>query len=168
MAEVWRVIPSAPDYEVSSLGRVRTPAGSDRLPAGALLKLTPAHGYRVVRMRVDGVTRQAFVHRLVCEAFHGPSPSPKHQAAHWDGDRANNAVSNLRWATSTENNADKWRHGRAAFGAAVNGAVLNDETVQEIRRRYAAGCSQSKIAAAFGTTQTNVSFICTGKTWRHV
>jgi len=49
-------------------------------------------------MRVNGATRQGFVHRLVALAWIGPAPSPAHRVFHIDGNRSNNAVSNLRWA----------------------------------------------------------------------
>lgn len=66
------------------------------------------------------------VHRLVCEAFHGPQPTKYHEVAHWDGDRLNNAPSNVRWATHKENEADKIRHGKVASGDR-NGRRLHPE-----------------------------------------
>lgn len=44
---------------------------------------------------------------LVCTAFHGPAPSPKHQADHINNDRGDNRASNLRWVTPSENNANR-------------------------------------------------------------
>lgn len=43
------------------------------------------------------------IHRLVCEAFHGPSPFPKAVVIHLDEDALNNAAENLRWGTQKEN-----------------------------------------------------------------
>lgn len=69
-------------------------------------------GYYVVTVtESDGKHRQVFVHRLVLFAFHGAAPSPKHQCAHFDGNKLNCKSSNLRWATPKENNEDKVRHG---------------------------------------------------------
>lgn len=51
------------------------------------------------------------VHRLVLEAFVGPCPSGC-EGCHYDGNPANNIVSNLRWDTTKNNCLDKRRHGR--------------------------------------------------------
>ncbi|AXV72811.1 hypothetical protein CJO75_01120 [Ralstonia solanacearum] len=53
------------------------------------------------------------IHRLVALTFLGPPPSRQHEVAHNDGNRANNIVTNLRWATHAENVADTFRHGTA-------------------------------------------------------
>src|SRR5699024_6464865 len=51
------------------------------------------------------------VHRLVLEAFVGPCPDGM-EACHWDDDKTNNHVSNLRWATQSDNMHDRVRNGR--------------------------------------------------------
>lgn len=43
------------------------------------------------------------VHRLVCEAFHGPSPEGKSVVLHDNEDALDNRPSNLRWGTQEEN-----------------------------------------------------------------
>lgn len=43
------------------------------------------------------------VHRLVCEAFHGPAPSKRSVVIHLDEDATNNRPENLRWGTQKEN-----------------------------------------------------------------
>jgi hypothetical protein len=70
-------------------------------------------GYRSAKL---GRAAQVYVHHLVLEAFVGPRPAGR-QAAHGDGDKANNVVTNLRWATRKENEGDKVRHGTKVFGA---------------------------------------------------
>lgn len=67
-------------------------------------------GYDIVRVKNAHGTKSMGVHRLVCEAFHGQKPTPKHMTAHWDGNKKNNRPSNLRWATASENQADRVRH----------------------------------------------------------
>lgn len=63
----------------------------------------------VHRKRADGYVvvssggRDHYVHRLVCGAYHGPAPTPLHQADHIDRDRSNNRPTNLRWLSPTEN-----------------------------------------------------------------
>lgn len=55
--------------------------------------------------------RRYLVHRLVCEAFHGPAPEATMDVAHNNGNRTDNRAENLRWATRAENIADQRKHG---------------------------------------------------------
>jgi hypothetical protein len=43
------------------------------------------------------------VHRLVCEAFHGPAPEGLPVVIHLDEDATNNRPENLKWGTQKEN-----------------------------------------------------------------
>ena len=43
------------------------------------------------------------VHQLVCEAFHGPRPSPSHIVLHLNEEASDNRPENLRWGTRKEN-----------------------------------------------------------------
>lgn len=57
------------------------------------------------------------VHRLVCEAFHGPPPTPQHTVDHIDRNPSNNNASNLRWATIQEQCANKQYRPRSRIGS---------------------------------------------------
>jgi predicted DNA-binding protein (UPF0251 family) len=153
MDEQWRPAPGHPDHLVSSLGRVR----HRRVNAAILKGYTDADGYR--RVRIDNKERR--VHRLVCEAFHGPPP-PGTECAHGDGDALNNDADNLRWALHADNIADAIRHGTFHFVPVRSGedhpnVKLSDKEVAEIRAMVAAGKSQRAVAAAMGVSQPYVS-----------
>lgn len=119
--EEWRAIAGYEGiYEVSSLGRVRglprvVQYGGSRigtsatLPGGVLT--TFGKLYPVVKLAKNGRKTCFNVHQLVLETFIGPRPEG-HVACHCDGDSRNNAVTNLRWDTVSENNFDIVRHGR--------------------------------------------------------
>jgi len=65
-----------------------------------------SNGYKVVYLPVrKGLYRQAYIHRLVAEAF-VDNPHRKKVVDHIDRDILNNHVSNLRWATHSENCAN--------------------------------------------------------------
>jgi hypothetical protein len=49
----------------------------------------------------------------VLEAFVGPAPSRRHEAAHKDGRKENNRLDNLEWKLKEHNEADKKLHGTA-------------------------------------------------------
>ena len=59
--------------------------------------------------RYKSLAKTFKVHRLVCEAFHGPAPFDSAVVMHLDDDPANNRPENLRWATQKENlNSDQF------------------------------------------------------------
>jgi hypothetical protein len=61
--------------------------------------------HKKVKFRNRGGTYlRDYVHRLVAEHFIGPCPEPDMVVNHKDGDPFNNHVSNLEWATVSENN----------------------------------------------------------------
>lgn len=83
--------------------------------------------------------------------------------------------------TPADNTADMIRRGRAITGdrhwarrvgglsGARNGAArLDEESVREIRRTYAAGATQIQLASRFGVSQATVSQIIRRKTWTHL
>lgn len=43
------------------------------------------------------------VHRVICEAFHGPAPFDRAVVIHLDEDGLNNKPENLKWGTQKEN-----------------------------------------------------------------
>lgn len=84
-------------YTIYSDGRVY----SER--TGKFLKPSNDRGgYQQVDLRRNGEHNRKTVHRLVASAFI-PNPDNKPQVDHIDGDKTNNDVSNLRWATQKEN-----------------------------------------------------------------
>lgn len=116
--EIWKpVVGYEGSYEVSDLGRVRsldrvvvTRRGPRRY-RGRLLKLTyPGAGYPAVQLLKVGVARTGLVHHLVLAAFVGPRP-PGMEACHYDDDKTNGQLSNLRYASRSENTLDRVRNG---------------------------------------------------------
>jgi hypothetical protein len=161
-AEFWRTAPGHDRYIVSNLGRVRFRKVGSPILRGSIGR----DGYH--RVQLDGVTRR--VHRLVCEAFHGPQPSPAHEVAHGDGVRRNNHSLNLRWATRSENIADAQRHGTVPIAANPRGPAkgtavppLSPERVDAVRALRRRGLSIRQIAAEVGTHRSTVHRIVQGK-----
>ncbi len=171
----WRIIPSFPDYEASSSGLIRRtapPRGRQKTyGVGYILKQRQdAHGYWVVAMPCDGKHRNKGCRssRLITEAFHGAAPSADYHAAHNDGDPSNNAASNIRWATATENIGDKFRHGTMYCGDGHHRARLTGPDASAIRRRRAAGERAKDLAAEYRVSSQLITAIVKRVCWKHV
>ena len=172
--EEWKPVSGFEDYyAVSSRGDIMGIAPRSRKGRGAIvgkvLRVTSRpDGYLQVTLRADRRRRTVQIHIAVCEAFHGPAPSPFHEVAHWDGKRSNNTPRNLRWATRPENVADRARHGRNTSGTRCHFAKLSEADVIDIRKRAAAGCTPSKIARHYRMSWNSVSDAIHRRSWAHV
>lgn len=106
-----RPIPGFPGYTITNDGRVfstrpwRGNTGPRELRGGIGQK-----GYRLVVLCDGAHRRTREVHTLVAEAFHGPRPLGM-DVCHGDGDKLNNAASNLRYASRGDNLLDAVQHG---------------------------------------------------------
>ncbi len=112
--EIWMPVPSKPGLMASSWGRVILPVREYKMPNGGVGVTRPCPTYGVktkasktARHEYMGLANRHFgnmkVHRLVCEAFHGPAPFARAVVIHLDEDATNNQPSNLRWGTQKEN-----------------------------------------------------------------
>lgn len=163
-------------YEVSDMGRVKSVARVIQRKGGRvnpipekILKPVMCRRYPGVSLyRAGSPLKTPTIHTLVMTAFVGPCPEGI-QVAHNNGDRTDNRLENLRYATPLENSGDKFEHGTVLRGEQIARAKLTEECVREIRRLYQTGAfSQQDIADKFGVVQSAVSAVLIGKTWAHV
>lgn len=122
-------------------------------------------GYGQINM---GRGFKKLAHRFVCESINGPPPTATAFAVHSCGNGHLGCVTpkHLRWATPKENSADMIRHGRSTRGTASFANKLSERAALEIYRRARAGEPQLNLAVEYGVSQTAVSKIYLGKTWR--
>jgi len=111
--------------------------------------------------------RMVLVHRAAYAAARGPIPNGLNVLHHCDNPPCVNPA-HLYLGTVADNNRDRDQRGRhrPLHGAEHGSAKLNENQVREILRRAGRGEPQHVIAADFGITQGNVSYIALGKTWR--
>lgn len=170
-AEQWKQVEGFP-YEVSDAGHVRrTEGGSNGTYVGRVLKgYIDKNGYTVVRLSRHGQVYDRKVHRLVCEAFHGPSELP--EVRHLDGDPGNNTPGNLSWGTTQQNADDRVAHGRQQQGEDSPRALLTNAQVREIREAYEAARKgrqrvprgwREATASRYGLTVNGLSTIVSGR-----
>ena len=74
------------------------------------LKTYKGERYEKVVIKINGKPTMKYIHRLVAEAFI-PNPYNKETVNHIDGNKKNNTIDNLEWATQSENNYHMWKTG---------------------------------------------------------
>lgn len=168
MNEEWRPIKGLEGhYEVSNTGKVRG------LRSGKVLSPFVSNcGYHMVCLCTGFKTRKGFlIHRLVAETFI-PNPLCKSQVNHIDGDKGNNAVSNLEWTTPKENTYHAYKVGlRHTYGSGSPNAKLSEEDVREIKRLYSKGIKQygyRSLAKKYGVSHKTIYSVIKNITWREV
>lgn len=98
LEEVWKPIDECYNYEISNLGRVKN------IKTGKHLKscIRP-DGYANITLNINNKNKTYKVHRLIAHAFI-PNPENKPTVNHFDRNKSNNAITNLEWATMSEQN----------------------------------------------------------------
>lgn len=93
--EIFKEIENVEGWYISNMGTIKNETGEIRIP------LNHPKGY--LQTTIKG--KNYLVHRLVAKHFI-PNPENKPQVDHINGDKTDNRVENLRWATSHENNSN--------------------------------------------------------------
>lgn len=178
--EEWRDVSGFEGYyQVSNLGRVRSLdriVFVDRLgkvctrnSKGRILAVATNTGYCLCGL-TNGVHKvKVSVHCLVAKAFLGDRPS-SYEVNHIDGDKTNNAVSNLEYCSRKDNMAHAHRLGLCASSVGDNhyGSKISSVDVPVIRQRLANGERPSVICKDYGVIRRTIAFINVGATWKHV
>lgn len=107
------------------------------------------NGYMKVQLKMNGKLSQQLVHRVVALHFL-PNPYGHEQVNHIDGDKTNNAVSNLEWVSREENIQHSLATGlRAGF--------MSQEEKREFLERVLAGEIVGDIAEEIGRHPVSLS-----------
>lgn len=135
-------------YQVSNRGDVRS---ADRI----LKTSQDRKGYLRVKLYGDQGHKTIKVHRIVAEAFI-PNPEGKEQINHKNGDKTDNRVENLEWATQSENQ----RHRFDVLGQVAKGAPPTPVVCIETGVVFP---SLSEAARQLGLEATNICKVCKGR-----
>lgn len=118
MEEVWKDIPGWDGcYQASDHGRVKSLSRFvqdkgilRRVPERILAFGSNGRGHLTVNLWKENRPSKYYVHELVALIFIGPRPEGLH-VLHYDDDKLNNHVSNLRYGTQSDNQNDRVRNG---------------------------------------------------------
>lgn len=170
MSEEWHAVVGFPDYEVSSLGRVRSwkrqgPSVDLAMTPRILRTSSHSAGYPTVALHKFGTQSTRLVHTLVAEAFIGPRQAGM-QVCHGDGVPTNNRVENLRYGTAVDNAADRRQHGNTASHERHPMARLTPIQVAAIRAEYeTASVTISDLSRKFGIGRKQIRSIVRNESW---
>lgn len=154
--EQWRDIPGFEGlYQVSNSGKVKS------LRRGAELKPgTDKGGYLYVGLCSRGIQKTCKIHRLVALAFL-PNDEGKRTVNHIDGNKLNNSVDNLEWATHSENIIHAVKNGLRVVTEAQRKAAseTGKRTCEFNRPRKAVFCLKDGFKQEFESAHAGARFV---------
>ena len=130
--EEWRDVKGFEGlYQVSNAGDIRSvpriltlKCGRKRRYKGVTLaKARDSKGYLTAHLTDGKSNKSVRFHRVVAETFI-PNPEGLPQVNHIDGDKENNAVSNLEWCSDEYNKAHAEKHGLAPLRDSKTGRLV--------------------------------------------
>lgn len=168
--EEWKTLVKFPEYKISSLGRLRRIGQAHGARIGRILKPRKTKwGYIFYSLWQNNKEKHVHAHRLVAFAFLGFPPSEKHtDVAHKDGNKINNRLTNLYWATRSQNEFDKAKHGTDCRGENHYGAKLKEPQVIRIRKGGKTVTERQLLALEFGVSLATIYDVQARRSWRCV
>ncbi|MBE8950920.1 MAG: HNH endonuclease [Quinella sp. 3Q1] len=164
--EEWRnVVGYEGLYQVSNYGRIK----SFRHNYPRIIRADKqSKGYLQLRLHRNGKAKNFGAHILVAQAFIG-NPENKREVDHRNGDKTNNCVWNLDWATRSENAARAYQLGliKVYRGTQSHYAKLTAEEVIYIRGNPAR-LKSSQLAEKFNVSRATINRIKSGTTYKNV
>lgn len=114
------------------------------------------------RVQIGG--KDYFIHRLVANQYI-PNPENKEQVNHIDGDKRNNAVSNLEWVSNKENRYHALENGLHLCGERCKWSKLEQQDVDFIRDNAYRGVDW--LANWAGVSRATIQDILSYRTWKY-
>ncbi|MFZ4411460.1 MAG: HNH endonuclease signature motif containing protein [Bacteroidales bacterium] len=146
----FKIILNCPTYRIYDNGAVFS------IKNGIFLKQTTnGNGYWKVGMYSQHKFYQAYIHRLVAEAFI-PNPNNYKYVDHIDRDKMNNTVENLRWVTAKENTDNL--AGKKRYSVSKKGKPHYDTLIiEKIKQDYINGMEVMQISRRYNIPRQSIS-----------
>lgn len=159
--EKWQKIQGFSNYEASDKGNLRS-LNYKRTGKKKILKPSVSNdGYLKTMLKNDcGKYKSWSVHKFVCLAFFGPKPK-RLEINHKDGNKLNNAISNLEYVTRSENLKHAYNLGllKPKVGSSNGMAKLTEDQVIEIREHAANNgryYGRKELAKKYGVSECTI------------
>lgn len=172
VSEEWKQIVGY-QYSISSLGRIRNNTTNKYLKVHLGLA-----GYATIGLYRNGVKRTFDMHHLMMTYFGPKKPSSKHTVNHKDGNKHNFQLTNLEWATNSEQGIHAYRIGLSkpspSFGSKHGKTKLTEHQVLEIRMLWDVASKKNRkrlkpeLAELYSITVRNVETIVYRERWNHI
>lgn len=175
MSEIWKDIKGYEGfYQCSNLGRVKSldryveeHTGKKQFRKGQIIKpkTNKSNGYLQLALNKDCVRKMKYVHILVAETFIENTNELK-TVNHKDGNKLNNCVDNLEWASYSENNKhayDELNRHIANEGPIPKNVYIID--TQNISLNFYSSITETSQDIGLSHTQIN-RYIHSNKKWK--
>jgi hypothetical protein len=178
MQEIWKdVVGFEGLYKVSNLGNV-IGAGKSWVwgmynnittrPESESKKSIDTCGYYQVWLSKNGRGKHYLVHRLIAKAFLD-NPENKKDVNHKNGNKLDNVLDNLEWATRSENIIHAFKNNlkKPSSGSKHGMSRLKEDDVLKIRELVGKH-TKLELAEMFGVGRRNINNIVNYKSWTHI